>query len=78
MLVLTRSANQSIMIGTDIVITVLEVRGDHVRIGIQAPRAVSVYREEVLAQLEAANRDASSPSPDALDQLKALGAPPSR
>ena len=38
MLVLTRSANQSIMIGDDVVITVLEVRGDHVRIGIEAPR----------------------------------------
>jgi carbon storage regulator len=70
MLVLTRSANQSIMIGKDIVVTVLEVRGDHVRIGIRAPRSVSVYREEVLAQLEAANRDALSPNADALDKLR--------
>ncbi len=75
MLVLTRSTNQSIMIGPDVVVTVLEVRGDNVRLGITAPRSVAVYREEVIAQLEAANRDASSPAADALDQLRALGAP---
>lgn len=76
MLVLTRSTNQSIMIGPDIVVTVLEVRGDNVRLGIQAPRSVAVYREEVIAQLEAANKDASSPSSDALDQLRSFAAPP--
>ena len=75
MLVLTRSANQSIMIGDDIVVTVLEVRGEHVRIGIQAPRSVPVYREEVITQLKAANISASSPSADALDQLAALAKP---
>jgi carbon storage regulator len=47
MLVLTRKSNQSIVIGDDIVITVLEVRGDQIRIGITAPREVAVYREEV-------------------------------
>lgn len=47
MLVLTRGVNESIMIGRDIVVTVLEVRGDHVRIGIEAPRDVQVHREEV-------------------------------
>jgi carbon storage regulator len=72
MLVLTRNANQSIMIGPDIVVTVLEVRGDQVRLGIKAPRSVTVYREELLAQVEAANRDSSSPAPEVLDQLKAL------
>lgn len=46
-LVLTRGVNESIMIGRDIVVTVLEVRGDHVRIGIEAPRDVPVHREEV-------------------------------
>jgi carbon storage regulator len=75
MLVLTRSTNQSIMIGPDVVVTVLEVRGDNVRLGITAPRSVAVYREEVIAQLEAANRDASSPAADALDQLRTLSAP---
>ena len=47
MLVLTRRSNESIMIGDDIVMTVLEIRGDQVRIGITAPRDVEVHREEV-------------------------------
>jgi carbon storage regulator len=50
-LVLTRRSNQSIMIGTDIVVTVLEVRGEQVRIGIKAPREVEVHREEVFEVL---------------------------
>jgi carbon storage regulator len=52
MLVLTRHANQSIMIGQDVVVTVLEVRGDQVRLGIQAPRHVEVHREEVFTALQ--------------------------
>ena len=51
-LVLTRGVNESIMIGRDIVVTVLEVRGDHVRLGIEAPRDVQVHREEVFRALD--------------------------
>ena len=51
MLVLTRRANQSIMIGEDVVVTVLEVRGDQVRLGIVAPREIEVHREEVFRAL---------------------------
>jgi len=51
MLVLTRHANQSIMIGEDVVVTVLEVRGDQVRLGISAPRSIDVHREEVFVAL---------------------------
>jgi carbon storage regulator len=47
MLVLTRKTNQSIMIGDEIEITVLSVSGDKVRIGIDAPRDISVFRREV-------------------------------
>ncbi len=72
MLVLTRNANQSIVIGHDIVITVLEVRGDQVRLGITAPRDVDVHREEVFAALQKANRSAASPSKDAMDALGAI------
>jgi carbon storage regulator len=50
-LVLTRRANESIMIGNEIVVTVLEVRGEQVRLGIKAPREVDVHREEVFAAL---------------------------
>jgi carbon storage regulator len=68
-LVLTRRANQSINIGHDIVVTVLEVRGDQVRLGIRAPREVEVYREELYAALQQANRDAASPSEESLRSL---------
>ena len=69
-LVLTRRANQSIMIGHEIVVTVLEVRGDQVRLGIKAPRSIDVHREEIFAQLQQANRDAVKPSKQALDSLQ--------
>ena len=78
MLVLTRRANQSIMIGSEVVVTVLEVRGDQVRIGIDAPRSVSVHREEVFRELEAANRAAASPASGSLEGLAALRPPPQR
>jgi carbon storage regulator len=46
------------MIGHEIVVTVLEVRGDQVRLGIKAPRSIDVHREEIFAQLQQANREA--------------------
>lgn len=70
MLVLTRRANQSIMIGEDVVVTVLEVRGDQVRLGIQAPRDIEVHREEVYEALKTANRSAASPSLEEIEELR--------
>ncbi len=58
MLVLTRRPDQRIVIGDDIVITVLDVKGDTVRLGIEAPRSVRVHREEVYAALRVANESA--------------------
>ncbi len=72
MLVLTRRSQQSIVIGKDIVVTVLEVRGDQVRIGVSAPRDVDVHREEVFLELQEANRSAASPSAEALEALGSL------
>ena len=72
MLVLTRRANQSIMIGHEIVVTVLEVRGDQVRLGIKAPRSIDVHREEIFAQLQQANRDAVQAPKQAIDALDEL------
>jgi carbon storage regulator len=69
MLVLTRRAGESVMIGDDVVITVLEARGDVIRLGIQAPRDVQVHREEVYRELQAANREAASPPEDAVRAL---------
>ncbi|MEY3175205.1 MAG: Carbon storage regulator [Planctomycetota bacterium] len=48
MLVLSRKVNQKIVINGNIVVTVVDIRGDNVRLGIQAPRDVSVHREEIL------------------------------
>jgi carbon storage regulator len=61
-LVLTRRVGESIVVGHDIVITVLEVRGDVVRVGIDAPRDVPVHRQEVYDELSASNREAASPA----------------
>jgi carbon storage regulator len=66
MLVLTRRAGESVMIGDDVIITVLEARGDVIRLGIQAPRDVQVHREEVYHELQAANQEAASPTEDAV------------
>lgn len=66
MLVLTRRANQSIMIGQDIVVTVLEVRGEQVRLGIRAPRVVDVHREEVFLALQHASSSDASPTDDTI------------
>ena len=58
MLVLTRRLNESITLGDDIVLTVIEVRGDQVRLGINAPRDMAVHRMEVWLQIQDENRAA--------------------
>ena len=55
MLVLTRRLNESIMIGDEVVLTVIEVRGDQVRLGIDAPRHMSVHRKEIWLQIKEEN-----------------------
>jgi carbon storage regulator len=69
MLVLSRRIGESVVVGDDVTITVLEVRGDVVRIGIAAPRSVAVHRAELLEQLEEINREAASPSEQAVESL---------
>ena len=64
MLVLTRKTNQSIMIGDEIEITVLSVSGDKVRIGIQAPRDISVFRQEVYENIDEKGPEAKAPDED--------------
>ena len=71
MLVLTRKANQSIMIGDSIEVSVLSVLGEKVRLGIQAPRDVPVFRKEVFLEIQAQNLEAAESSKESLDQ--ALG-----
>ena len=74
MLVLTRKSNQSIMIGDEIEVSVLSIMGEKVRIGIQAPRDIPVFRKEVYLEIQAeqvaAGGGAREEVADALDRLK--------
>ena len=70
MLALSRKANESIIIGNDVEVTILENKGDQVKIGITAPKSVPVYREEVYAQIKEANKEAASDT--AQESLKNL------
>lgn len=79
MLVLTRKPGERILIGDDIVVTILDVRGDGIRVGIDAPRGVKIQREEIVRAVTESNVAATHASADAEAQIKAaLGiVPPS-
>lgn len=70
MLVLSRRVGESVAIGDDVVVTVLEARGDVIRIGIAAPRSVAVHRAELLEELKRSNKEAASPSEAAVHSLR--------
>ena len=57
MLILTRGVDETLMIGDEVTVTVLGVRGNSVRIGINAPRDVGVHREEIYERIQAEKRD---------------------
>ena len=59
MLVLSRQRDESIIIGDNVVVTIVDVRGDKVRLGIEAPREVSVHRREVYEAIQRENQEAS-------------------
>jgi carbon storage regulator len=63
MLILSRKLNEKIMIGDNITISVVEVRGDQVRIGVDAPKTVKVFRQEVYDAIRAENKAASESAP---------------
>jgi carbon storage regulator len=71
-LVLTRKGNQSIMIGDEIEVSVLAIMGEKVRIGIEAPRSIPVFRKEVYVdiQRDRAEKDDPAEVDEALDRLK--------
>ena len=74
MLVLTRKTGEKIVIGDDITITILDVRGDGIRIGIDAPRGIKIQREEVLLAVAEANVAAAAADDSVEQQLRtALG-----
>lgn len=72
MLALSRKENESIIIGNDVEVTVLEIKGDQVKIGIKAPKSVSIYREEIYLQIRKANQESAesvAPPSESLNEL---------
>jgi len=63
MLILSRKVNEKVVIGDDITVSIIEVRGDQVRIGIDAPKKVKVFRQEVFDAIKAENKAASQSVP---------------
>ncbi len=58
MLALARKVNESIMLGSDIEVTLLEIKGDQVKLGISAPKSVPIYRKEIYLQIQEENKQA--------------------
>ena len=58
MLALSRKLGESIVIGKDIKISILEIKGDQIKIGIDAPKNITIYREEIFKQIEEENKEA--------------------
>ncbi|BCJ92937.1 carbon storage regulator [Anaerocolumna cellulosilytica] len=71
MLALTRKINESIIIGNDIEISILEIKGDQVKIGINAPKSIPIYRKEIYVQIQEANKEAVE-SQISVEDLKKL------
>jgi carbon storage regulator len=63
MLILSRKINEKIMIGEDVSVSIIEIRGDQVRIGVDAPKTVKVFRREVFDAIRAENKAASESTP---------------
>ncbi|MDR1444678.1 MAG: carbon storage regulator CsrA [Treponema sp.] len=63
MLILSRKTNEKIMIGDDISVSIIEVRGDQVRLGVEAPRSVKVFRQEVFDAIRTENKAAAESRP---------------
>ena len=70
MLALSRKKNEAIMINNNIEITILEIRGEQVKIGISAPKEIPVYRKEVYLDIQRANQEATSA--EGMEALKNL------
>lgn len=76
MLVLSRQRDETIMIGDDIEVTVVDIRGDKVRLGISAPKEITVHRKEVYEAIKRENREAARVKPEDLPNLGKVGPRP--
>lgn len=70
MLALSRKTNESIMIGNDVEITIMEIKGDQVKIAINAPKSIPIYRKEIYVQIQQANKEAVDSTMSAEDMKK--------
>ena len=70
MLALSRKKGEAIMVGNNVEISILDINGDQIKIGIQAPKEIPVYRKEVYIQIEEENREAVLNSGIAMNNLK--------
>ena len=70
MLVLSRQRDESIMIGDDVVVTIVDVRGDKVRLGINAPKEIPVHRQEIYEAIKRENRRAIQIQPEDVGSLR--------
>lgn len=75
MLVLSRHRDESIMIGDDVVVTIVDIRGDKVRLGIEAPQSIPVHRQEVYEAIQRENRRASQTDPEATRDVRPTADP---
>lgn len=75
MLVLSRQRDETIMIGDDIQITVVDIRGDKVRLGITAPTQISVHRKEVYDAIQQENRKAANLKPEDISEAVSATTP---
>ena len=73
MLVLSRQVDETIMIGDDIEVTVVDIRGDKVRLGITAPKEIAVHRKEVYEAIKRENRAAAQVKPEDLPNIGRVG-----
>lgn len=71
MLALARKVNESIIIDNEIEVTILDIKGDQVKIGIAAPKSIPIYRKELYIQIQESNKESAehTPTPEAINQL---------
>lgn len=72
MLALTRKKGESIVISDDIEVVIIGIQGDQVKLGIEAPRSISIYRKEIYDQIQQQNKEAANSSEEVVNKLENL------
>ena len=72
MLILSRKTDQQIKIGDDITLTIIEIRGDQVKIGVEAPKSIKVFRQEVFSAIKSENTAALNVNTDSIEKKKKM------